>query len=77
MDQKYGGKEIGVYLAHEYCATSVKFVKDLVRPQHFPMIVKSVEKLCGFDTKTTEFAVSTLALKIGYEMKNYAMTCSL
>lgn len=47
----------------------IKTSEDLVDPGNFDEVIKGVKKLAGFNVKTMEFTIPTLAKKVGHSLR--------
>lgn len=52
---------------------SLVSLEECLSPEHFPIIVKSVRELCGLSESKNQFAIPSLALKLGHSLKKCAM----
>ncbi|XP_026134601.1 uncharacterized protein LOC113112899 isoform X3 [Carassius auratus] len=66
-------RELGRLLICSRKTTSLKTIKDHVKPANFMQVVESVKHLAGYDSKTHSYRCPSLALKIGHNLTKISM----
>ena len=62
-------RRMGCLLLKMHKSVAVKCLTDVLVPEHFGSIVKSVRSICGFNEETHMYTTPSLALKIGHSLK--------
>lgn len=55
-------------VARHECS-EISGMEDVIHPQKFPLAIKCVKSLCGYDSMCNSFKTPSLALKIGHSLK--------
>ncbi|XDV21782.1 hypothetical protein PO909_026802 [Leuciscus waleckii] len=66
-------RELGRLLICSRKNTSLKTIKDHIKPANFMQVVESVKHLAGYDSKTHAYRCPSLALKIGHNLTKISM----
>ncbi|KAG1925842.1 hypothetical protein F2P79_025262 [Pimephales promelas] len=66
-------RELGRLLICSRKTTSLKTIKDHIKPANFMQVVESVKHLAGFDSKTHAYKCPSLALKTGHNLTKISM----
>ncbi|XP_059371080.1 uncharacterized protein LOC132108389 [Carassius carassius] len=66
-------RELGRLLICSRKNTSLKTIKDHIKPANFMQVVESVKLLAGYDSKTHAYRCPSLALKIGHNLTKISM----
>ncbi|CAJ1074397.1 hypothetical protein F2P79_020338 [Xyrichtys novacula] len=66
-------RELGRLLLCSRKNTSMKTIRDHIRPSNFMQVIQAVKEVAGFDSATNTYKCPSLALKIGHSLTKVSM----
>ncbi|XP_074518732.1 uncharacterized protein LOC141784770 [Halichoeres trimaculatus] len=66
-------RELGRLLICSRKTTSMKTIRDHIRPANFMQVVEAVKQVAGYDSETSTYKTPSLALKIGHSLTKVSL----